>query len=443
MLLFDLLDKYMQHELFHYVNHQDWKALATAMHDTDHLYSIKLLNREHIPIELLYDVPHQKYYDKLFTACPYLKDMPQDEDMIVAGGFINIALDKQLKYKDYPTSDIDIFICQTRMKYVLKQLLKYFDSLHATYKMFVRDIVNVFIPGYPRNFQIIFSEYESVSDIISYFHTSNVKCGLHKGVLKTTPDCYYAIKSGRTAIESTMINAYTLKKILHRGYEPMNCANYKERDFNDSYESIVQHAYTGNQSSKEISSREVMNRKIHKFFGNKNYVYANHKRDIVFCAITGDSHFLNKSSNMVKVDLRDFKNWSAKEKSKFKYGKPTLGGFIMYSELGFYDALVEFKYRYSFSVNFEKEGDSIFCSDKKIESIKNNLHDIANMITCLDVTDKKFDWINYSDNINSGEINITNSTEENLHIFEAKLLISINSKGTLDVTWKWTATKKV
>ena len=54
---------------------------------------------------------YSKEYNKLYTTCPYLETLPEDEDMIVAGGFINIAVDNELSYEQFPSSDIDIFIC--------------------------------------------------------------------------------------------------------------------------------------------------------------------------------------------------------------------------------------------------------------------------------------------------------------------------------------------
>lgn len=174
---------------------------------------------------------NQGYYLKLYRECPMLRQLTQIDNIIVAGGFINIAMDRSLKYDQYPTSDIDIFVNKINTTETIRSLMEFFDNFHAEYKC-RRNIVNVYIPGYTRHFQIVCTSNENVNDILAGFHTCHVKCGLRKGLLIMTPDCQFAIRNKMTTLfkDQTKINIIRsndrrstsfrhICKIMNRGYE--------------------------------------------------------------------------------------------------------------------------------------------------------------------------------------------------------------------------------
>ena len=75
------------------------------------------------------------HYKKLFKECPFLENMPELENTIVAGGIINVALDNELDYISFPTSDIDIFVAGPNGK-------KRMTFLHV-YQDFIPVMLNV------------------------------------------------------------------------------------------------------------------------------------------------------------------------------------------------------------------------------------------------------------------------------------------------------------
>lgn len=250
-----LLDNFDEYVLDKLISKCHWNDVVTMvkaelLKDKKYLYAKKVIMNEIINetdmIQLL-PTENNDIYDKLFSECKYLKDFPNLKDVIVAGGFINIAIDPTLKYSDFSTSDIDIFICGKDYEKQLKVVLEFFDKMGAKYKKYY-DIINVYIPDYSRNFQIICTDKESVFNVITNFHTSNVKCGLYNGKIMITPDCKIALDSKKALINPMNINAYTLSKIIKRGYHPINYEKYEHTPLNNDFHSI---------SSRERLSSEI------------------------------------------------------------------------------------------------------------------------------------------------------------------------------------------
>lgn len=228
--LFQTLDPYLKQEIYHLLPPDEALNLAEATGDLSHAYAPALNLGKPLLLEYLHEVAKDHpAYQKLFTECPYLRDLPQDQDLIVSGGFINIALDQTLDYKEFTTSDIDIFICGQKMMEILGRVLEYFDTLDATYKEY-DNIVNVYLPDYSRNFQIICVDNPNVCDVLARFHASHVKCGLHCGQLKMTPDCGPSIRYKVAIVKRGQLTMSTLVKILKRGYTIKGMERYKLSD---------------------------------------------------------------------------------------------------------------------------------------------------------------------------------------------------------------------
>lgn len=200
-------------------------------------------------------------YSKLFTECPILTKLPHLphlDNIIVAGGFINIALDDCLEYENFPTSDIDIFVVGKNGRETIQQLLSFFDKFGARYKE-CYGIINVQLPSYHREIQIIWHDKNNVYDMIAHFHTSNVKCGFYMGKLIMMPDCAYTLRTKVAIIDETNINAYTLEKIIMRKYLPYGFEQYIGKDFS-KFPSVIEKKKFKQEfeSLKSMNSRDVM-----------------------------------------------------------------------------------------------------------------------------------------------------------------------------------------
>lgn len=225
------------------------------MHDIECEYMYELSEQhdgtqQHAKIDV-----DKNHYTKLFKECPFLQNLPKLENTIVAGGIVNIALDDKLSYDSFPTSDIDIFVTgSTGMDDCIK-LFQYFDTLDAKYKKFA-DMVNAYLPNYNRSIQIIWQDKKDIFACISRFHSSHVKCGLSNGIIYTMPDCVYTLRNRIAIVDENTINAYTLSKIIKRGYIPFNYENFMTTDLSN-YPSVL----SRQQMSKNVDDETHMNSK--------------------------------------------------------------------------------------------------------------------------------------------------------------------------------------
>lgn len=260
MSVISKLDRLAKEQLYELFDLNDIINFAEGSHDINYLYAVRLMQKKNIPMECLYEEQSEEVYHKLYMECPYLADFPHFNNVIVAGGFINIALDSSLKYSDFPTSDIDIFICNENMHETLGNVLKFFDSLGAKYKEYSK-IVNVYLPNYHRNFQIICIKHKTVSNVISYFHSSHVKCGLHNGIIKMTPDCICSYRNKIAILDRRNLNAYTLLKLIKRGYTPLGLEHIRADELL-SYKSVTHRKDLEQQIEEKeyVTSEELLER---------------------------------------------------------------------------------------------------------------------------------------------------------------------------------------
>lgn len=180
----------------------------------------------------------QNHYDKLFGECPLIKDLPSLENTIIAGGFVNIAIDDDLYYMDFATSDIDLFVAGPNAEKDMAQIFKFFDDHNAKYKAYF-GVINIYLPDYPRNFQLIWQDKKDVFACIARFHSSHVKCGFYMGKLYVMPDCMYTIRTRIALIDEASISAFTMRKIMKRGYIPFNYEEHIGKDLS-MYPSVIQ-----------------------------------------------------------------------------------------------------------------------------------------------------------------------------------------------------------
>jgi hypothetical protein len=229
--MFVPLSKDVIQNIYRFLSHDGQIRLARVLLDQDQLYTIYTYLVAHQK-QPTYDLecahvlpPDNPCYTKIYEECPILTKLPYSPDVIVAGGFINIGLDRQLEYQNYPNSDIDIFVTS---KDARQYLIEFFDDLHAQYKLSV-GVINVYVPNYPRKFQLIYVK-KSVIRILVDFHSSHVRCGLYMDQLIMLPDCRYTLKNRCVVIDNKQITAKTLLKIIGRNYQPLGYENYTVSD---------------------------------------------------------------------------------------------------------------------------------------------------------------------------------------------------------------------
>lgn len=271
--LFNTLPWNMRENIYKKLEYNEIKKISELFNDINCQYSLKLMDEEMITSKYATIIKDSKKYEKLFAECSLIKKIPKLEHVIIAGGFVNIALDDNLHYDDFPNSDIDIFVCGKDHMDEFEKILQFFEGLHAKYKMF-NGIVNVYIENYKRNFQIICHEnYENVYSCISNFHSSNLKCGYYNNQLIMMPDCAYTLQNKIAFINNYNINAFTLQKTIKRGYVPMDYT----LDLNniETYLSIKNH---NELNQRIIESEYVTYKKV-----------LQDVKPIQFCTYTGKS----------------------------------------------------------------------------------------------------------------------------------------------------------
>lgn len=228
------------------------------VHDLDCEYMYELLE-QHDGTKQYAKIDHnENHYAKLFQECPFLQNLPKLENTIAAGGIVNIALDDNLSYETFQSSDIDIFVTGKNGKNDCVKLFQYLDSLDAKYKKFV-DMINAYLPNYNRSIQIIWQDKKDIFACISRFHSSHVKCGLSNGTIFIMPDCEYTLQNKIALIDENTINAYTLSKIIKRGYIPFNYENFIMTDLSN-YPSVLsrQHMTRNVDDETYINSQEAL-----------------------------------------------------------------------------------------------------------------------------------------------------------------------------------------
>lgn len=233
-------DWFIRSQIYKHIQVDALQLLLETIKDYDCLYMMNIATKKPIDKKYMITLQHDDMrYKKLYDACPIISNFPKLENTIIAGGIINIAMDTTLNYIDFPTNDIDIFVCGSSSKNELVSVLDYFNKLGATFKTYYQ-IINAYVPNYHRTFQIIWHHTNTVYDCITNFHASHVKCGLYMGDLIMTPDCQYSLCNKISIIADKKTNAYTLKKIIKRGYVPLNYGKYTLAGL-EIYDSVKKH----------------------------------------------------------------------------------------------------------------------------------------------------------------------------------------------------------
>jgi hypothetical protein len=159
-------------------------------------------------------------------------------NMIIAGGLINLALDHSLNINDYQSSDIDIFlygnIVDQNMQ--VKKIIELFPKEDIYIKKNTNNIITIWIKDFNRYIQMIYTYYTNIYDIINNYDTDHVKCWYDGINFNQTFDNVLSIKTKNVIYNDYPQNNIRLYKLHKRNYTINNIFNYKDKfiiDFND------------------------------------------------------------------------------------------------------------------------------------------------------------------------------------------------------------------
>jgi hypothetical protein len=132
-IMFNLLDQHTRALIYQRLDLKSLTNLVTSINDRDCIYAIELAMRQEITADdmICLDFDHQTHL-RLFEECPIITQLPKLYNMIIAGGFVNLACDMTLNYRDYPQSDIDLFVCGGKDH--VDQLINWFEQRGATFQ---------------------------------------------------------------------------------------------------------------------------------------------------------------------------------------------------------------------------------------------------------------------------------------------------------------------
>lgn len=145
---------------------------------------------------LLEDKFKYSYNNKLKKFYDFIKTNPK---ICIAGGYPSLMfLGKDLK--DYPDSDIDIYVMEKKDS--LNETINLLNFLTRTYNVSITDhkhsrsVFNVKVEGCSRVLQVIIISISSIQKILNSFDMGYIKCALYLGHTYTTYDAIYSKNTG-------------------------------------------------------------------------------------------------------------------------------------------------------------------------------------------------------------------------------------------------------
>lgn len=150
-------------------------------------------------------------------------DLMTKNNIIIAGGSVNLCLDETIDVGSCPMSDIDFFIYDICNEGSCKRLLKWFKKKFGTdiYYWYKGCVLNVSIVGFDRNIQVIVLDHEAFRtdfDVVDNFDLTHLMCWCNG------PDNFYAsfkcqdsIKIKKTFTHK-IIKPMRVYKSYRRGY---------------------------------------------------------------------------------------------------------------------------------------------------------------------------------------------------------------------------------
>lgn len=133
---------------------------------------------------------------------------------VIAGGAVTYSLNE---FIEKPSQDIDVFILNGDLesfRAVVKLLSDYYTI--KDYRIYNSLLELETSTGLV--WQLIFSGYKTVSELLSNFDMDYVRCGYHKGIVTVTPEAQRAFDTKTIAVVAARIKSYRLKKAEAKGF---------------------------------------------------------------------------------------------------------------------------------------------------------------------------------------------------------------------------------
>jgi len=219
--------------IYKYIKFVNLYEIVTKINDKAFLYALDVAKKEPLKEERIIKINNSIILQKIYDECPIIKELSLDEHTIIAGGFICLACNN-LDYKDFPDSDIDIFVCGQDNPKSFYDILNKFDKLGAKFKDY-RNVMDIKIPDYHRTFQLIWLNDKTVYECIKNFYGSYVKCGLYQNEIIMTPDCEFSMRTKNVILSNENIPMRLIHKMRMKGFNPIIPNKEPHQDYEKYY----------------------------------------------------------------------------------------------------------------------------------------------------------------------------------------------------------------
>ena len=213
-----------------------------------------------------------------------MKNMNWD-NVILAGGAVNIMLDATLQPTDFPGSDIDIFIYgQTSdiRQNKVNQLLQYFaDQVYPNRRHFYAmrgSVISIYIDECPTVFQIISGNSKTILDVLHYFDLDHLRVAYQNGEFYMTMEAAEAFRTKTSYVRGYGTKPLRIWKAVSRGYNLVdngslvldcNCANLidiPKYGLNDNRDDIL-------SQKQQERLQKITWQQLHNKFKSLKYKY--------------------------------------------------------------------------------------------------------------------------------------------------------------------------
>lgn len=141
------------------------------------------------------------------------------DNIAICGGMVGKLLSHGTKY--YPeSSDFDMYVYGKDARDredVVRRIVKFFGTYNAWF-ICKHAVIDVFIPGFPRNFQIIAGNFCNIDDILYSFDLSHIQAAISNlSAIYVTPEFLASQKYQITQIDESKFTMKRLLKIVGTG----------------------------------------------------------------------------------------------------------------------------------------------------------------------------------------------------------------------------------
>ena len=144
------------------------------------------------------------------------------DNVVISGGMPSKMLSRATKY--YPeTSDIDIYVYgkeQRDREDAIRRIIKFFAD-HKAWFVVKAAVIDIFIPGFARNFQLICGNYNTIDDILFSFDLTHIQVAMamvdNDIKVWCTPEYLAAMKYQITQVDESKFKMRRVLKLVGTG----------------------------------------------------------------------------------------------------------------------------------------------------------------------------------------------------------------------------------